>query len=165
MIEELIKEVKNQQSEINTLKKELLKKSQDVFDKGILEIMNSCEDLKTISWTQYTPYFNDGDTCEFSVQMDYLEVNGEESSGYDPSSELTPYIVEHQGTWNNKARMYEGRIEVPNPKFNKGLADAVDSISKFLGIFDDDFYKYQFGDHQKITVTKTKVTQEEYDHE
>ena len=30
--------------------------------------------LEAVSWTQYTPYFNDGDVCEFAAHTDYLTV-------------------------------------------------------------------------------------------
>lgn len=41
--------------------------------------------LESFSWTQYSPYFNDGDECTFSAHIDYPEVNGieEYGDGYD----------------------------------------------------------------------------------
>ena len=29
-------------------------------------------DIKKLTWTQYTPYFNDGEPCEFSTYLDYM---------------------------------------------------------------------------------------------
>lgn len=42
-------------------------------------------ELKSISWVQYTPYFNDGDPCEFRVGDFYhlLEGDGETDSIWD----------------------------------------------------------------------------------
>jgi len=162
MIEEIIKEVKERQKEINELKKELHKKSEEAFFKGAKQIIDSCPDLESISWNQYTPYFNDGDTCEFSASTDYLKVNGDYAEDGDS---LRPTIVVNNGTWNREKRVYEGRIEQPNPNYNQPLAEAVDKMTEFLGIFDDDFYKSQFGDHVTVTITADGVDTEDYDHE
>lgn len=35
-------------------------------------------ELKTISWTQYTPYFNDGDPCTFRANTEYPDINDED---------------------------------------------------------------------------------------
>ena len=162
MIETIIKEVKEKQKEINDLKKDLHKKSEEAFFMGAKQILDSCPELKSVSWNQYTPYFNDGDTCQFSSNTDYLKVNGEYAEEFNT---LNPVIVENYGTWNREKRVYEGRVEKPNPNYNKTLSDAVDKMSEFLGIFDDDFYKSQFGDHVTVTITDNGVDSEDYDHE
>lgn len=33
--------------------------------------------LESFGWCQYTPYFNDGDACEFGAHTDEPDVNGE----------------------------------------------------------------------------------------
>lgn len=38
--------------------------------------------VQSVEWTQYTPFFNDGDPCEFSVH-NYLNFNGEEDEDYE----------------------------------------------------------------------------------
>lgn len=35
-------------------------------------------ELESFGWKQYTPYFNDGDTCTFGVRADEPDVNGYE---------------------------------------------------------------------------------------
>lgn len=162
MVEQIIAEVKEKQAEIDKLKKELHKKSEQAFFEGAKKIFESCPDLKSVSWTQYTPYFNDGDTCEFSVHTDYLEINGDYD---DRSGILSPTIVVNRGTWSNTSRTYENRVEKPNPDYNQPLAEAVDKVHQFLNVFNEDFYKDQFGDHVKITLTPEGVDTEEYEHE
>jgi hypothetical protein len=162
MIEEIIKEVKEKQKEIAELKKELLKKSEEAFFTGSKKIMETCPDLKSVSWNQYTPHFNDGDVCEFSANTDYLTVNG---NYVEDDDSLIERIVVKQGTWNRSTGFYEGRVEQPNPNFNKNLSDAVDRLSEFLSIFDNDFYKSQFGDHIKVTITPDGFDTEWYEHD
>lgn len=162
MVEEIIKEVQEKQKEINSLKKELLKKSEEAFFKGAKQIFETCPQLDSVSWTQYTPYFNDGDETIFSVNTSYLEVNGKYT---DEDDSLSPTVIKSYGTYNRNLRVYEGRVEEPNPNYNKTLSDSVDMMSKFLEVFDEDFYKSQFGDHVKVTITKEGIDTEEYEHE
>lgn len=162
MIEEIIKEVKERQKEINELKKDLHKKSEEAFFKGAKQIIDSCPDLKSVSWNQYTPYFNDGDETIFSANTDYLKVNGDYVEDGDT---LRPTIVVNRGTWNREKRIYEGRVENPNPNYNKNLSETVDKMTEFLGIFENDFYKTQFGDHTTVTITTNGVDTEDYEHD
>lgn len=162
MIEQIIKEVKEKQSEIAKLKQELHKKSEETFFMGAKEILDSCLELESVSWNQYTPYFNDGDETIFSAHISYLKVNGDYAEDDDS---LRPTIVVNSGTWNRDKRVYEGRVEKPNPKYNQSLAEAVDKMSEFLGIFDDDFYKTQFGDHVTVTITADGVDTEDCEHD
>ena len=43
-------------------------------------------DLKSIHWTQYTPYFNDGDECEFGVHEICFTYGADETE-----EDLEPY--------------------------------------------------------------------------
>jgi uncharacterized small protein (DUF1192 family) len=162
MVEEIIKEVKSKQQEIANLKKELHKKSEEAFFAGAKEILKTFPDLKSVSWSQYTPYFNDGDTCEFSANTDSFEIN---EDSVNTNNDIRPTLVVTQGVWNREKRQYDGRVEKPNPSFNKNLADGVDAMSEFLGVFDEDFYKQQFGDHVKVTITSEGVETTDYDHD
>lgn len=45
-------------------------KQRALFHEICDEVFNSCPSLNTISWTQYTPYFNDGDPCEFGIKSE-----------------------------------------------------------------------------------------------
>lgn len=52
------------------------------------EVFKKYPDIKNIGWTQYTPYFNDGEPCEFGVNTygESIYINGE--PGYDLSEEI-----------------------------------------------------------------------------
>jgi hypothetical protein len=56
--------------------------TQSLLDK-FLKIQKKCPELKSVSWRQYTPYFNDGDTCYFGVYAGSdVEINGKDSYEY-----------------------------------------------------------------------------------
>lgn len=148
--------------EIDKLKKDLVNESSKVFDEFRKEFFVNYPEIKSFSWNQYTPYFNDGDTCVFSANTDYIKVNGEHVDDCEWYNEKT---VTNWGTYNREKKVYEGRVEVPNPKFNKSLSDATDMITEFLGQFDDNFYSSRFGDHAEVTVTADGIETEDYEHE
>jgi len=63
--------------QIAKLKEEYQKEAKKLFQKGIKELFEKIDGLKSFSWTQYTPYFNDGEACEFGVNNTGIKVNNE----------------------------------------------------------------------------------------
>lgn len=59
-MKELIKEFKSK-------KKEFQEKMQTEFKKSVAEYFKKYPIVEGIVWSQYTPYFNDGDECVFRV--------------------------------------------------------------------------------------------------
>jgi hypothetical protein len=118
--------------------------------------------VKSFGWNQFTPYFNDGDTCYFCVNTDYIQINGE---SVDESDWINETKITNWGTFNREKREYEGRTEVPNLDYDPELAAASNEIREFLRNFDDDFFLSQFGDHAEITITADGVNVDEYEHD
>ena len=69
-------------------------------------------DVKSIKWKQYTPYFNDGDACTFSVHEAYVFTGANNEDSWE-------------GSWNHEARK-------DLPKIDR---DAVEEI--MLAMFGD----------------------------
>jgi hypothetical protein len=103
--------------------------------------------LEAIRWRQYTPYFNDGDPCEFSIHgasfkfEDSAEDGGEYEDGFEDAWSLG----------YNK-----------DPRFTQDLADVEAAVEG--GAFYDVLLE-AFGDHAEITVTKDKIDVEFYEHD
>jgi len=57
---------------------QLRKEGQSIFEAAAKELFAKYPSLESFSWTQWTPYFNDGDTCYFSVHAyeGCIAVNG-----------------------------------------------------------------------------------------
>lgn len=157
-----LNKLKIRQKELTDLKDEIQTESSEIFDQFITEIFVDSPELQSFSWTQYTPYFNDGSNCIFSVNTDYLYING---VSYEEADWYEEFNITNPGIWNQKTKKYEGRTEEINLKFDKKLKDITDEISKFLLLFDDDFFLNKFGDHSKITITKDGISVEDCDHE
>jgi hypothetical protein len=160
--EEKLADLKNKNLQISKIKKEINEMSSDLFDDFREYIFNKYPEIESFGWTQYTPYFNDGEACMFYANTDYLKINDEYSEDTDWYSPIT---ITKMGTWNRELRVYEGREEEPNSNFNQNLVNATYEIGDFLGNFDNDFYLSKFGDHAEITITKNGIDISDYDHD
>ncbi len=135
---EAYKELKEK---ITELRRQATEEGRAVFRDGFEQFFKDHPVLEQVSWTQYTPYFNDGDTCTFSAQNDSIYING------------TDY-AEHEFSKYGADRCTD---EV---KKAAGLA-----ILDFLAVFDNEDYLNMFGDHARVTVTKEGIEVEEYEHD
>jgi hypothetical protein len=154
--------LKEKQEEIKKMKKEMIEASNKIFTELTQSIFEEHPKVKSFGWNQYTPYFNDGDTCHFSANVDYIYINGDSADDADWVSENN---ITNYGTWNRDKKVYEGRTEIPNLNYDKELVKANDEIREFLRNFDDDFFMSQFGDHAEVTITAEGVSVDEYEHD
>lgn len=101
--------------------------------------------LIDFGWRQYTPYFNDGDSCTFSARTDDPMVNG---------------------TWKYEDYEPDDDEEAAYPAMSEKELDALrDKVSEFLLQFEDSELEAFFGDHMEVTVTREGVETNEYSHD
>ncbi len=141
--------------------------AQNFFKTASKKIFEEVPDLAEIRWTQYTPYFNDGDSCEFSVhdvsfvsKADVDEVNGEIDDlddidwGYNSFGEnkyneevhdrnLAAYGAEKMHTYKAATKDFEG----------------------FINSIDESIMESMFGDHVLVRITPEEVIIDEYEHD
>jgi len=119
---------------------------QPLFDKS--------KKIESISWTQYTPYFNDGDLCTFRTNVDYVDVNGVDVDELD---------------WYSWRTKYPDDLEKLATEGKVIDWDEVKILGEFKEVLSDipeEFYEELFGDHVRITVSKNgTIDIEEYDHD
>lgn len=139
------------------LKKKFQTEAQDMFKEVTKEFFEKNPAITAVVWTQYTPYFNDGDPCVFRVG-DVIFTNA-------PDDEL-----ENVSPWGE----YEGDLEdvwvetyltqLPN---DSGIdLESCDLISDMIGSRDmEDIMLAMFGDHAKVTATKNGFDVDEYHHD
>lgn len=99
--------------------------------------------VNSFAWTQYTPYWNDGEQCQFGVNNDSYSIflNGG-NADYDED--------------------YEEGQELDDATDSK----ASEAVSKFLQQFDDEILQDLYGDHCKVTVNRDGTAEtEEYEHD
>lgn len=101
---------------LQDLRKTLMTQAQEGIKLAFEQFLTAFPQVKTIVWTQYTSYFNDGDECEFSVNTPlFSPVNADNYEVYLPygfeefEGELRPF--ETYQKWSYKT--------VPNPNYRK----------------------------------------------
>jgi hypothetical protein len=85
--------LKEIQAELDRLKKEYSKTASEVLEEGFKDIFAKYPEVETISWEQYTPFFNDGDVCEFGINSD-VEINGKSEWELEEGAETSPAYQE-----------------------------------------------------------------------
>lgn len=141
---------------------------QAAFDSGV----------KAIKWRQYTPYFNDGEPCEFSVREAVITSNQGvadkwlDYEGYYEFSgleipELYPHKMDDE-EWLEQYGKYidEWSFESPWRGFHPDGWDNTDfpNVPVDEGRFELALLE-AFGDHTTVIVTPDRVVQFWYDHE
>ena len=141
--------------------------TQEEFTGWFLEFFKLYPFMTKVQWVQFTPYFNDGEPCVFSV--------------CDPELELSPsYIATHPGlglgTADYQIKDYDVVLteeEEESERFitcctidkkaNPELSEAMKAVQ---GLFEvEDILKSVFGDHAEVIVTPEKIVCQVYEHD
>lgn len=142
------------------------------------------EYIHSFGWTQYTPYFNDGDPCVFSVGEPWFksvdDVSGKKSDpdgdedydegdddsysigyGRHPSLGEQDWEYDNPRDWENRRKIYGPYQGGHQASFTvcAALNDAINS-----GAFEDVLLE-AFGDHARVQVTAQGITVDTYEHD
>jgi hypothetical protein len=128
------------------LDKEIAKSVKVTFKEQVADLFKARPTLESFSWTQYTPYFNDGEPCVFSASTDY------------------PEITTNEGSWNDNHG--EGTTPDGQPLEEKTprMKEFLDAITDLLVQFEDEDYETMFGEG-KVIVSRRKIEVEDYEHD
>ena len=90
--------------------------------------------IVSISWTQHTPSFNDGDPCYFRVsELSAVSTTNEDEEWYVENTEELPEI-----------------------------GDDFEALASLIFVIDEAYLQALFGDGSTIIVTKDEITVDEY---
>ena len=99
------------------------------------------DDVVAIRWTQYSPHFNDGDPCVFSVyEADVKFKDTEEDAG------------DHEDGFENEYS-------------REGKSKTFDKINAVIQKIPTEAMLDMFGDGIQVTVTADGIETEEYEHD
>lgn len=127
-------------NELLKLKEEFQSNFTKVFKEELKSFFDKFPTVYAVSWRQYTPYFNDGEACEFrKPDLDELEVNLVESNDF-----ISFYDFQD--------------------------ANLLKEMKKELHWFDEieeEYFRILFGDHAQISINNNlTITVESYtDHD
>lgn len=145
-----LKQFKKEQEKLNDV---LAKHGRSMLIEGFKEFFDANPTVKSVSWTQYTPHFNDGDVCEFSRHEFTIagDFDSELKEDYKDSPDTEVDDVPYYNDWS----------------FNDGS-----SLKKALSDLEDTFdgdteevFRAAFGDGYQIVATRKGFKVEEYDHD
>lgn len=154
--------------------------------KGVQEFLTAVDavlavpGVKAIKWSQYTPYFNDGDPCEFTTYLSGIVVEdrflteeeieygdfGDYGDGALSSYELFVRL-KGWGEVNNDRELYfadENRRFERNGQDTEAIVKAFEALEKQWGAFDD-VLSTNFGDPASVTATTKGFDVEYYEHD
>lgn len=166
-IEELEEALKSRQEEMQKLKDQIV----DSFKKGITpyfkEVFERFPIVEKIEWTQYTPYFNDGDTCEFGFYginiHFYKDAFTENRNNIFEENDDGSYFL--PGWYLESLSLAE---KLKNSKLDSIITkEFISEFTKLDALLNscEEELKYVWGDHTKVEVTKDAIETSEYDHE
>jgi hypothetical protein len=175
----IVEQIKAELEAFNAKKQALVEQLRKEFPAMFKELFEQSEVIKSISWTQYSPYFNDGDKCTFSAHTDDLYVNGEYCDDVDF---LSPYnygrLVTEEDVINNgllaekvdrswyKDRQIGQDGLLINPDYNEKESNIYNQFVEILTSIPDEFLEDLFGNHSQVTINSDGIISVEgYDHD
>jgi len=126
----------------------LSEEGEDAVKELFKELFDKHPQLQSVTWRQYTPYFNDGDPCYFRVGEFETDFDGEEYEDEDEEED----VVEEEAT----------EEVVEEPIDYNAINEAVGELE---GLLPEDVLEYVFGDHVTITATREGFEVSEYEHD
>lgn len=147
--------------------------AQSLFKETTKEFFDKNPGVNAAVWTQYTPYFNDGDTCEFNVNdVSFTNASGEDLQDNARSISWGEYEGEEENIWvaeswsMNSTGDWGKEIQ---EKLNKAGGVDVKSCELFSKMVCssemENVMKAMFGDHVLVIATRDGFDVEEYDHD
>lgn len=135
-----------------------LQKFKESFNEVVKDFFELVPSVKKVVWIQYTPYFNDGDSCTFGVYSptfcNFIDEDDEFTSYYD-TSEL------EQGQWACESYSFKNK---KSKLLSKDEVELVNFLSSLIES-NEEFMLDIFGDHQVIVLTTDGIKQEWFEHD
>lgn len=178
-------------NQVNEAKQQIMQYATEHGQNIVRQVFQPLFDLgvKKATWNQYTPYFNDGEPCEFSVYDLYVtkdEDAPEDEHPEDENSWMSPYNLTYAFTeykdpdllgWQHYTPVRLAQMRANHEKRRQEILDqgwTPESAEAFFAAFkiaddfihsNDDIMQMIFGDHVSVTVTPEEIISDNYDHD
>ena len=173
----LAEQMRATNKQIEELTKLNRENSKKVFQAAISGFFKAYPEVGMIRWTQYTPYFNDGEACEFSVGTPAFFFAGqdpeeiEDTYEYNAWNKPSKWMYEEAKNGGKYAADYQAEIDKYDnmvKALGPRLKEIQEGIRKFQELFndiEDGTMLGLFGDHVQVSATANGIDIDEYDHE
>ncbi len=141
---------------IQAQQEELARVGKRMFQEACAAIFTTHPEVAAIVWTQYTPYWNDGDACTFEVNSPSfyrLDTGEGEESGGDGENGDVEGMVEMHGVWW--------------PRTKQPVPATLAALKEFHQLINDasDVMEVLFGDHCRVVITRAGVDVQNHEHD
>lgn len=168
VIDKAVKEanakLKSVQEEIDRINQEKERQLQETFKPVLVEWMKANPSVKEVMWTQFTPYFNDGEECEFEVNDLFVRLPRFEREYKNNKGEMVKYDPADYDVEDDES---EGYYSIDYGYLNEGgYGYLIKPLSVLQGQLhsNQELLRHVFGDHARIRVSQTEVIVEEFEH-
>lgn len=129
------------------------------FKEALTELFRAHPHLIGIVWTQYTPFFNDGEPCVFTVNDSIVSFDPAFKGDVETFHELTE-------SYKNTFESYMSKYYLDKGEIPENFARTANEVSEFFNVFNNsDIFRNLFGDHVMVVATPTKIEVSEYEHD
>lgn len=149
-------------------KRAMVEKLRPTFKELFKEFFERNPQIEFITWTQFTPYFNDGDECIFRVNDLYGFLSEEEMED-DPWDGTFPLWGWRKPDVITKEDLKEKKNVLD--KFDGDLAkikqasDEFDLLQTQFRSIDESLLKEIFGDHVRVIASRDGLDVDNYEHD
>lgn len=165
-MQQIIDKIENLQNEYASMKNTFCESMKQSMKEFFVEFFNENPSINAVIWTQYTPYFNDGDECVFSVSEPCFT-----NASSENLNDVSPW-GEYEGDNDDIVVFTEWEVSRRNsniPDFIKSLQINVRSIEYLSSMLQSenmsDIMLETFGDHCRVTATRDGFEIVEYEHD
>jgi hypothetical protein len=162
-------------AEQRKLKLQFQKRAQELFKATTKEFFEKNPAVTIIRWNQYTPYFNDGDECVFSVYEPHFtncpvedKDNINNWGEYEGDDESIFSISDPSWIMKSDSIYYKKDKEILLSLKESNQLD-IDSLKAFGDMIQssemEDVMRAMFDDHVTVTVTREGFEVEELEHD
>jgi len=146
-----MKKLDEMAAKVKALKEELKSQFEGAVKEAADEIFEKYPKLENFSWTQYTPHFNDGEPCEFSIHNDCDYTY----NGVEINSSATSY----KGGLNKEGKEAGFESEKEANDLEEVLSDFVSKLEEM-----EETVRACL-DEGRVIVSREGVEVEDYDHD
>lgn len=188
--ETITNKIAQQNAKLEEMKKAHMAELQADFNNIIKMFFDECPKIQAVVWSQYTPYFNDGDECIFRVNTPCFV-----TKNFDRNELMDPYEYEDEdeygclkipaytADWDAEIARDNAELAKPTASdwvkgyYPKVIAELeqmkVDfpgydvKIKAFAQLLEDneDMLREVYGDHSAVYLTPGEAIIEEYSHD
>jgi len=189
--ENIAKKIAEKNAEIEKMKKAHMKELQTEFNDIVKQFFEECPKVQAVVWSQYTPYFNDGEECIFGMNEAHFIVEGFDEDDlrnpyeYEDEKDFTVLVTpSYSGdTLVETIESYKKNLEGPNVSdwakkfYPEQIARIEKQMEEYPGYGElaklfyellgnnEELLQEVYGDHAAVYLMPGKVIVEEYSHD